>query len=236
MARAFLLGLQDPVRLSGALEAFERAIALEPRNPEAHYQYGQALMILGSWSQAHDAYLRTIALDPALSQTLVSTASIAWKLKRIDEARRWYDSALALNPSSSYAHSARAVFRLAQGDVRGGLEDAETAVRVEEGYSIPPHSVLAVALARSGGEERERANAEISRALSAVVDPKAPSPTDTRFIASALVALGRVNEALDFIERARPRGAWLWFYCLAADFDPIRSHPRFVRVMQDAKR
>jgi hypothetical protein len=108
-----------------------------------------------------------------------------------------------------------------------------TAVRVEEGYSIPPHSALAVALARTG--KLERAESEVNRALSEIADPTAPSPTDTRWAASALVAVGRGGDALSLIERARPRGAWLWFYLLADDFDPIRSDPRFIRVMRDAR-
>jgi len=117
--------------------------------------------------------------------------------------------------------------------VTGGLEDAETAVRVEEGYSIPPHSVLAIALAKSGSHVR--AELEVDRALSEIMDPSAPSPTDARFIASALLVVGRRDEALQLLERARPRGAWLWFYCLAPDFDAVRTDPRFVRVMREAK-
>ena len=92
--------------------------------------------------------------------------------------------------------------------------------------------MLAVVLARTGS--RVRAELEADRAMSELVDPSAPSPTDTRFLASALLAVGRRDDALNLIERARPRGAWLWFYLLAADFDPVRRDPRFVQVMRDA--
>jgi len=74
----------------------------------------------------------------------------------------------------------------------------------------------------------------VERALSALVDRALPSPTDARFIGSALLAVGRRDDALSLLERARPRGAWLWFYCLSQDFDPIRSDKRFVRIMQEA--
>jgi hypothetical protein len=92
--------------------------------------------------------------------------------------------------------------------------------------------VLAQVLMRTGS--RQRAELEVERALSEIVDPSSPSPTDARFIGGALLAVGRENDALNLLERARPRGAWLWFYCLAPDFDAIRSHPRFVRIMGEA--
>jgi DNA-binding SARP family transcriptional activator/TolB-like protein len=232
-ARAYLLELADPVRMRGAAEAFERAIALDPRNVEAIHQYAQVHEALGNWEPALAAFRRTLLLEPDRSLPYVAMASIEWKRGAPKEARKLYDSALAVDPGASYALSARAVLRIFDGDVKGGLEDAETAVRIEDGYSIPPHAVLAIALAKSGSQVR--AELEVDRALSEVVDPSAPSPTDARFIASGLLAVGRRDEALSFLDRARPRGAWLWFYCLAPDFDSVRTDPRFVRVMREAK-
>jgi TolB-like protein len=232
MARAYLLESSDPVRMAGAAEAFERAIAMDPRNTEALHQYAQVHEALGNWDAAMAAFHRTLLLEPDRSLPYVAMASIEWKRGRPVEARKLSDSALVLDPGASYVLSARAVLRVHEGDVKGALEDAETAVHVEDGYSIPPHSVLAIALARSGA--MARAGLEVDRALSEVPDPSAPSPTDARFIASALIALGRRNEALDILERAKPRGAWLWFYTLAPDFEPVKNDPRFIRVMRDA--
>ncbi len=232
MARAYLLETADPVRMAGAAEAFERALAVDPRNTEAAHQYAQVHEALGNWDAAMAAFRRTLLLEPDRSLPYVAMASIAWKRGQPAEARKFYDTALVLDPGASYVLSARALLRLHLGDFKGGLQDAETAVHVEDGYSIPPHSVLAIALARSG--ETVRAGLEVDRALSEVPDPSSPSPTDARFIASALLAVGRRNEALDMLERARPRGAWLWFYALAPDFDPVKKDPRFVQVMREA--
>ena len=233
MARAYLLATSDPVRMRGAAEAFERAIELDPRNTEAIHQYAQVHQALGNWDAATAGFRRTLLLEPDRSLPYVSLASIAWKQGQPLMARRLYDSALVVDPGASYVLSARALLRLfALNDPKGGLEDAETAVRVSEGYSIPPHSVLAVALARTGSQAR--AELEVERALSALVDRSLPSPTDARFIGSALLAVGRRDDALSLLERARPRGAWLWFYGLSQDFDPIRSDARFVRIMQEA--
>jgi len=48
------------------------------------------------------------------------------------------------------------------------------------------------------------------------------------------VALGLEDQAIALIERARPRGATLWFYLTASGFDPIRSEPRFQKVFAEA--
>jgi DNA-binding SARP family transcriptional activator/TolB-like protein/tetratricopeptide (TPR) repeat protein len=232
MARAYLLESADPVTMKGAAEAFERAIAVDPRNAEAIHQYAQIHEALGNWDAALAAFRRALVLEPDRSLPYVAMASIEWKRGHPADARRLYDSALVVDPGASYALSARAILRLFTNDPQGALEDAETAVRVEEGYSIPPHSVLAQVLMRTGS--RQRAELEVERALSEIVDPSSPSPTDARFIGGALLAVGRENDALNLLERARPRGAWLWFYCLAPDFDAIRTHPRFVRIMGEA--
>jgi hypothetical protein len=70
--------------------------------------------------------------------------------------------------------------------------------------------------------------------LSELADPNSPSPTDARWLAGALLSVGRNVDALNLMARARPRGAWLWFYFLASDFDVIRHDPRFIRIMAEA--
>jgi len=232
LARAYLLAIRDPVTIRGALDAFERVLAIDPGNVEALYQYGQALTALGRWDEARVAYRRAIALEPERAQTYVSLASIERKMGFEELARRLYDSALVVEPGASYARSARSGLRLATGDLVGAREDAQTAVRTTQGYIIPPRSMLAAALARSG--DTTAANREIAVARDAMTNRESPNPTDARWLGAALLAVGRRDEMLDLVERARPRGAWLWFYFTAQEFDSIRDDPRFVRVMKDA--
>src|SRR5260370_17034929 len=56
MARGFLLSFQNPRSFAGVPQAFERAVALDPRNPEAHHQFGMALLWLGQDSAAAEMY------------------------------------------------------------------------------------------------------------------------------------------------------------------------------------
>jgi hypothetical protein len=54
------------------------------------------------------------------------------------------------------------------------------------------------------------------------------------FISGALLALGRRAEALDLLERTKPRGAQLWFYLRNPEFDPLRTDQRFTRVFRES--
>src|SRR5690606_35374530 len=102
MARAYLLVQSDPYRMSGAVDAFERAIALDPANVEAWHQYGQTLMVVGRYDEARTAYQRVLALAPERAMSMVPLAAIALRQKRMDEAARWRDSAVATDPSLAY--------------------------------------------------------------------------------------------------------------------------------------
>ena len=64
--------------------------------------------------------------------------------------------------------------------------------------------------------------------------PVEPPPTEALFASGALLALGREREALELLERTRPRGAQLWFYLRNPEFHSLRTNPRFMRIEKDA--
>jgi hypothetical protein len=90
--------------------------------------------------------------------------------------------------------------------------------------------VLAAAQARQGRAQAARAT--LGRAL-ASIDTLRPSATDVRFLAPAFLALGREGDALTLLERARPRGAQLWFYLRSRAFDAARSQARFQALSRE---
>jgi hypothetical protein len=51
----------------------------------------------------------------------------------------------------------------------------------------------------------------------------------------ALVALGEHDAAIDLLERVQPRGAKLWFGLRMPEFDAVRAHPRFQRLVAEAR-
>lgn len=232
LARAYAGLMADRARPAASLPAFERALALSPGDPEAYHQYGQTLMMLGRYNEALAAYHAALALDPTRAMTLVPMSAISYRRGDHEAAARWVDSAVAVGSEVPYAWAIRANVRNGLGDHAGARDDAERALTIDPSYGIPARSGLAVALYGLG--DRDNADAELERAFLHLADPASPGQTDALFIGGALVAFGRIDQALGFIERATPRSSWLWFYLQHPDFNSIREQPRFEAVVREA--
>jgi tetratricopeptide (TPR) repeat protein len=233
LARAYLLFLKHPRTLDSVTVAFERAVRLDSTNAETQYQYGQALMASGNAAGAVGRYRRSIALEPDWASPLMSLGSLVARSGNYDEGLKWLDSAVAVDPSSSYSFAARATTRAAAGRQALALADAQSAVRVAMGYRVPPYAAMAVALALGGDTTTARRWADSTVRL--VPDTSQLSPTDALYVSAALIRTGQVERGLGMLEHARPAGAWLWFYMTSPLFDRVRTHPRFVRVSERAK-
>jgi len=233
LARAHLLFLRHPRTLEGVVPAFERAVTLDSTNAEAQYQYGQALMASGLAGPAVARYRRAITLEPDWASPLMSLGAIVSRSGRYAEGLAWLDSAIAVDPSSSYSFSARSTTHTVAGNTSAALDDARSAIRVASGYRVPPYAAMAVALAASGDTANARRWADST--VRAVPDTTRLSPTDALYVTAALVRTGQTARGLGLLERASPVGAWMWFYMTSPLFDGVRSHPRFVQLSDRAK-
>ena len=232
LTRAYVLSVDDPYRFRGAVDAYRRALAFDPTSSEAWYQYGQTLMALGRDDSASAAYRRAFALDPNRPMALMSLSAIFLKAGRVADAGRLIDSAVAASRTvtSPYVRVVRGMVRLTQGDVRAARDEAELALALDTTYTVPARSLLVRVLAAEG--DTGQARTEAARMLQDI--GTTVSPTSARFAAGALLAVGRRDDAIRLIERARPRGAYLWFYMRSLEFRPLASDPRFARVYQEA--
>jgi DNA-binding winged helix-turn-helix (wHTH) protein/TolB-like protein/Flp pilus assembly protein TadD len=217
MARGYLLAFARPRTMDGALEAFQRSIALDPKNAEAHHQYGAILGWLGRNAEADRELHRALALDPGRAISFSDLA--AWShVRDTAQAVALMDSAVALDPASAFSRRWRALARLWAGDVRGAQEDAELANRLQPG-DIVMESVLATVLAHAGDRAR-------ARALMA----HWPGRNEHWLIMAALVAVGDTGAALDRAERASPV-PYLWAGLRRPEFDALHGNPRYERLV-----
>ncbi len=216
MARGYLLAFANPRTMDGSVQAFQRAIALDAKNAEAHHQYGSILNWLGRYEEADREQHAAIALDPGRA---ISFVDLAWTHVRDTKlAVALTDSAVALDPASAFSRRWRALARLWAGDVGGAQEDAELANRLQPG-DIVMESVLAIVLAHAGDSGR-------ARALMA----HWPGRNEHWLIMAALVAVGDTAAALDRLERASPV-PYLWAGLRRPEFDALHGNPRYERLL-----
>ncbi len=231
LARAYTLVLRDPKRMTGSIDAFQRAIALDPYNAEAFHQYGQALMALGRYAEALGAYRRVVDLEPDRAMTLVPMAAILERQHQPREGLRLLDSAISASPRVPYARATRSLFRAETGDAKGAIADAEFALSLDRNYRAPALSALARALYASG--DTAAAVERVIEAEKSIANPLAPTYTEVYWVALAEVATKRDRHAVELLRRLQTRGAYAWFLFQGTIFDDFRQIPEVAAMMTE---
>jgi len=87
-----------------ALDAYDRALALDPTLAQAHHNRGVSLHYLGRWTQAVEAYREALRLDPRYVRAHVGLGIDLCKLGQETEARAARETAIELDPAWYEAH------------------------------------------------------------------------------------------------------------------------------------
>jgi len=227
-AKAGVLRYRDSRTFAGVREAFERAVGLAPTNPEVLFSYGYSLRYLGDEASAWQMLTRSLAIEPDRPIALVHLAWIEMERRRFPEADRWLDSAIAVDPGFFQAYGERALLRLVTGDTGGARSDAETATRLRPPTDRLSGERILTALDRLSSESAARARVTRLRA-----DAPSANTADVHSAASwagILVAAGRIDEAIGFLEGVTADPPHLRIHLQEVAFDGLRSDPRFVRL------
>jgi eukaryotic-like serine/threonine-protein kinase len=230
LARGSLLRFGNPGTFAGVREAIQRAVDLDPANAEAHHEFGMILRLLDQDSAAAEHFRRAVALEPDRPMSLVHLGWIDIEARRYASARRWFDSATAVNPGFYQAYAERAALRLATGDSAGARLDAETTVRLRpESDALSAEDVLAAL--DIGRGDTAAAQARLARLRAVAPGPAGAGVHQAAAWAALLVAAGEHREALAFLQRARVAPAHLRMHLEEPRFDPLREDPRFGQLM-----
>ena len=217
--------------LAGALESFRTALGLSPDNTRVLDNLGITYQQLGRHEDAIVEYRRSIEIRPTAS-ALSNLGTCLFVLGRYGEAVQAYERAASMNPGN-------ATLWVNLGDaLRWDASPRERIVRayrraieiLEADLVLTPRDAdretsLALALARTGDDGRAKAHADAALAL----DPR--NAYVLYPVALVRLAAGETGPALELLARAVAAGYPIGEMKRDPELTPLRSDPRFVRIV-----
>ena len=98
-----ILGQTD--RKSEAIKAHQTAVAIDPKDAEAHNNLGATLKELGRLDEAEVCCKQAIALKSDYAEAHNNLGNMLKEVGRLDEAEASYLQAIGLNPDYAEAHN-----------------------------------------------------------------------------------------------------------------------------------
>jgi len=127
--------LQDEGDLSGALEAFSRAISLEPDLSVPYFNRANLQKLRGELELAHGDYNRAIELDPSIPEYFNNRGLLIYELDDVEGARFDFEFALKLNPYFIHALNNVAIWHHSQQNYDQALHYLNEALRINPNFA-----------------------------------------------------------------------------------------------------
>src|SRR5882724_10118082 len=222
------------VAIEDILATSAKALALENGLAEAHASRGLALSLGQRYEEAMAEFEQAIALDPTSFEAHYFYARACFAQGKLERAAALFERAAEIKPDDYQSlclliHIYRSLGRDQDkvAAAQRGIERAEKELTV---HPENPRPAYLGAAALVGIGETERAREWVSRALA--IDP---DDVLTQYNVACVYSLvGEIEPAFDLLERLLPHAnhetkAWIKH---DSDFDPLRSHPRYQKVLE----
>ncbi len=141
--------LRQTGRKSEALDANHTAVALSPRDAEAHYNLGVSMHELGRLDEALASYTKAVALKPDFALAHLNLGRTLKELGRLNEAEASYNQAIALKFDFAEAHFNLGLTLHGQGRLDEAEASYNQATKLKPDYA-KVHSKLGVLLQELG--------------------------------------------------------------------------------------
>lgn len=211
----------------GAAELFRHAIRLRPSYPTAYHWYATHCLIPGGrFDDALNQLRRALRLDPLSLAINVSVGLCFFYSRAYERAVKEFEQALEMEGSFAIAH-------LFLGQTFGELgryEDAlrEVALAIQLSGGSPEMTAVLGYLSAKGGHQEKAEVALVE--LRQLAQFRYVSPV---LMALVHVGMGDIRRALEALDDALAvRAADLIWLAVKPAFDPLRSEPRFQRLME----
>ncbi len=205
---------------------FQRAIALDPMYPIARLWYGLAMTWRGRFEEGAAEMQRGRELDPVSPVMLQNVAAVYYFARDYDRAIRETDGLIQLDDTYAEAHVWQGLAQLQKGLREEAIQSLERAVALS-----PDRSTLIARLAYGYGVTGQT-QAALAR-LATLTNKSREKYVSAVNFATVYVGLGDKEKALGWLEKGLDeRATEMLFLKTDARFDPLRSEPRFQRVLE----
>ncbi len=217
------VSLEAAGRLEEAIAEHEKAVALDPRQVQAHMNlitlYGKA----GNAAKAEEHYRATVALNPNLAESHYNYGVFLFTRQRFAEAAAAFRKALEINPNYAEARGNLAFLLLTQGKLAEAEKQYRAALAAQPNFRMG-HFQLGRLLLNRG--QTEEAIAHFRQTLG----EEGPAAAGYLYaLGAALGRTGRRQEAVDYLRQARDKAAALNQPELVAsierDLRTLEQHP-----------
>ena len=205
---------------------YQRALELDPNNPNAHWAYAILLSNTLRHTEALAEIKRARELDPLNLMIIMAEGVCLNAAGKPDEALAGLQKALELDPNFFATHLMMSNSYLQKGMFAEAIAEARKAKAFNGDNAIFDVNI-AYALAKSG--KTEEARTVLNELLKASADHYVPPSS----IAAVYNVLGERDEALTLLERAvDARDVDCVFLKVAPVWNNLRNEPRFIELMR----
>ena len=211
---------------NGAEAEFKKAIALNPDYATAHQWYAEYLRLMGRFEESIAESNQALALDP-LSLVINMEAGLPYYFQhRYDKAKEHIQKAIDLDPNFALAYVDLSWVYEQTGERENAVSLLERAAQLDETNAVLSSLAGAYAAGGRAGDAH-------------LVLQKLQARAQTTYVSQFLLAnvyleLGDENRVLDLLESAYRQHDWgLVWINVGIKYDPLRSDPRFIALLEN---
>lgn len=225
------------VPCDNALDAAERALAIDPTIAEAYAVKARVLAEREDFAEAESELSKALELGPDSWEVNREAARIAYGQRKIDEAIHHYEKAVSLSDSDYHSWAMLLTLYQAQDDRQAVLRCGRMMLQqTEKVLAEDPSNGAALGIAAGGHAvlgDRDRAMETIERAL--LIDPDNLNMR-YNFACVLSVHLHETEAAMDLLAPilAQTGQSLLNIARVDPDLDPLRGEARFQRMLDEA--
>jgi tetratricopeptide (TPR) repeat protein len=132
-AQALVTGMEGDKKAEKDL--LEKTIAAKEPPAEAYAALGTRYLEDKNYDKAQDLFNQAQSRDKQNLVAAIGLGNVNFKQKKFEEARKYFDQAIAIQPDYPFTYSDRALVKRQLGDLDGALQDLDAAIALEPDYS-----------------------------------------------------------------------------------------------------